>query len=367
MPHNSTADLPVSSSAANRSDQPFDVIREVLDDGSQITNEEAESLNKKNICSEQRLKEEPGSESGDIFSENGEDYPNHKTINHYHQDKRRMSLTSLVAVDPPSSQDAPTRRTINLGHGSDLIYIQRFLPFQQSWSFFHYLDKHIPWTRPTIRVFGRSCLQPRDTCYVASSGLTPLVYSGYRPDAYSWDDFPPLKEILDAIYKALPGSRFNSLLLNRYKGANDYVGWHADDEKLYGPTPEIASVSFGCERDFVLKKKESNHEKTGDCGPAKKKLKKSSKEDQHSFTLKHGSLLVMRGYTQRDWIHSVPKRVKAEGTRINLTFRLVLDITKRFPNFVADQKCDSWNFEVKKDQKLEALDVSEFLSNLLQV
>lgn len=57
------------------------------------------------------------------------------------------------------------------------------------------------------------------------------------------------------IYKALPGSRFNSLLLNRYKGASDYVAWHADDEKIYGPTPEIASVSFGCERDFVLKKK----------------------------------------------------------------------------------------------------------------
>uniref|UniRef100_A0A1J3GPR3 Alpha-ketoglutarate-dependent dioxygenase alkB-like protein 2 n=1 Tax=Noccaea caerulescens TaxID=107243 RepID=A0A1J3GPR3_NOCCA len=236
-----------------------------------------------------------------------------------------MSLTSLVKVEPPSSHDAPTRRTIDLGHGSNLIYIQRFLPFQQSWSFFDYLDKHIPWTRPTIRVFGRSCLQPRDTCYVASSGLTPLVYSGYRPDAYSWDDFPPLEEILDSIYKALPGSRFNSLLLNRYKGADDYVGWHADDEKLYGPTPEIASVSFGCERDFVLKKKESTHEKTGDGGgPAKKKLKKSSKEDQHSFTLKHGSLLVMRGYTQRDWFHSVPKRAKAEGTRINLTFRLVL-------------------------------------------
>lgn len=53
----------------------------------------------------------------------------------------------------------------------------------------------------------------------------------------------------------LPGSKFNSLLLNRYKGGNDYVAWHADDEKLYGPTPEIASVSFGCEREFLLKKK----------------------------------------------------------------------------------------------------------------
>ena len=35
----------------------------------------------------------------------------------------------------------------------------------------------------------------------------------------------------------------------------DYVGWHGDDEKLYGPTPEIASVSFGREHEFLLKNK----------------------------------------------------------------------------------------------------------------
>lgn len=47
------------------------------------------------------------------------------------------------------------------------------------------------------------------------------------------------------------------MLLNRYKGGNDYVGWHADDEKLYGSTPEIVSVSFGCDREFLLRKKPS--------------------------------------------------------------------------------------------------------------
>lgn len=61
--------------------------------------------------------------------------------------------------------------------------------------------------------------------------------------------------LLLKVYKALPGSSFNSLLLNRYNCGNDYVGWHSDDEKLYGPTPEIASLTFGCDRDFVLKKK----------------------------------------------------------------------------------------------------------------
>ncbi|CAA2987960.1 DNA oxidative demethylase ALKBH2 [Olea europaea subsp. europaea] len=165
----------------------------------------------------------------------------------------------------------------------------------------------------------------RDTCYVASEGFPNLIYSGYQPHAYSWDEFPPLKEILDLVHKALPGSKFNSLLLNRYKGGNDHVGWHADDEKLYGLTPEIASVSFGCERDFFLKKKPSKtvHAKENGGDPPGKRTKKNNDSDQRSFVLKHGSLLVMRGYTQRDWVHSVPKRVKAAAVRINLTFRLI--------------------------------------------
>ncbi|XP_034697524.1 DNA oxidative demethylase ALKBH2 isoform X3 [Vitis riparia] len=159
--------------------------------------------------------------------------------------------------NPNPSNEGGKRQSIDLGNGSDLIYIPRFLAFEESWKWFDYLNKEIPWTRPTIRVFGRSCVQPRDTCYVASVGLPELSYSGYQPHAYTWDDYPPLKDILDAVHKALPGSSFNSLLLNRYKGGNDYVGWHSDDEKLYGSTPEIASISFGCEREFFLKKKPS--------------------------------------------------------------------------------------------------------------
>ncbi|XP_024631742.1 DNA oxidative demethylase ALKBH2 isoform X4 [Medicago truncatula] len=204
-----------------------------------------------------------------------------------------MSTLKLKAVSEPNpNETAKKSETIDLGNGSDVVFIQRLIPSEQSWKWFNYLDKHIPWTRPTIRVFGKSFLQ---------------------------------------VHKALPGSSFNSLLLNRYKGGDDYVGWHADDEKLYGPTPEIASLSLGCDRDFVLKKKPSKKPhgmvpsvtRDGSDEPASKRLKKSSNSDQHTFRLKHGSLLVMRGYTQRDWIHSVPKRAKAEATRINLTFRRV--------------------------------------------
>lgn len=210
---------------------------------------------------------------------------------------------------------------VDLGSGSKVIHIPRLIPYKDSWDYFHYLDNNIPWTRPTIKVFGRSHLQPRDTCYVASEGLQQLVYSGYQPHAYSWDEFPPLKEILDLVHKAVPGSSFNSLLLNRYKGGNDYVGWHTDDEKIYGPRPEIASVSFGCDRDFLLKKKPR---KSALVEAPCKKPKAVHKNDQHAFVLKHGSLLIMSGSTQQDWLHSVPKRAKADSTRINLTFRRII-------------------------------------------
>ncbi|XP_071721015.1 DNA oxidative demethylase ALKBH2-like isoform X2 [Rutidosis leptorrhynchoides] len=216
----------------------------------------------------------------------------------------------------------------NLGNGSELVYCPRFFTEDKSWEYFNYLQAQIPWTRPTIRAYGRQCLQPRDVCYIASKGLKDYSYSGYTPQAYCWDDFPPLKEILDEVNKAFPdeSSKFNSLLLNRYNTGKDYVSWHADNEKVYGPTPDIASISFGCERDFLLKK---NPKKTSEVqvdGEPKSKRAKTNGEDEYKFKLKHGSLLMMRGNTQRDWLHSVPKRVMkaALSTRINLTFRMVL-------------------------------------------
>lgn len=51
------------------------------------------------------------------------------------------------------------RRAIDLGEGSELVYVPRFLPPDRSWTLFDYLNEEIPWTRPTIRVFGRACLQ----------------------------------------------------------------------------------------------------------------------------------------------------------------------------------------------------------------
>lgn len=70
-----------------------------------------------------------------------------------------MNVLKLKAVQEENPKEIAKRETVDLGNGSDVVYIQRLIPSDQSWKWFQYLDKHIPWTRPTIRVFGKSFLQ----------------------------------------------------------------------------------------------------------------------------------------------------------------------------------------------------------------
>jgi alkylated DNA repair dioxygenase AlkB len=126
------------------------------------------------------------------------------------------------------------------------------------------------------------------------------VYSGIRNVPQPWT--PTVAE-LKAAAESVCDARFNSVLINRYRSGTDSMGWHADREPELGAQPVIASVSLGVARTFDLR-----HNKTGVV---------------QSFSLKGGSLLVMKGNTQADWRHRVPKEPRVAGERINLTFRWV--------------------------------------------
>jgi alkylated DNA repair dioxygenase AlkB len=99
-------------------------------------------------------------------------------------------------------------------------------------------------------------------------------------------------------------AQFTTVLLNLYRDGLDSNGWHSDDEKELGNQPVIASVSLGIERTFQLRHKKN------------KKLR-------HNLLLEHGSLLLMRGTTQENWQHQIPKSKKITAERINLTFRCI--------------------------------------------
>jgi alkylated DNA repair dioxygenase AlkB len=46
--------------------------------------------------------------------------------------------------------------------------------------------------------------------------------------------------------------------------------------------------------------------------------------EKESVILENGSLLIMKGATQTNWLHALPKSTKVKHPRINLTFRTMV-------------------------------------------
>jgi alkylated DNA repair dioxygenase AlkB len=82
------------------------------------------------------------------------------------------------------------------------------------------------------------------------------------------------------------------------------MAWHSDAEKDLKKNGAIASLSFGAERKFAFKHKET--------------------KETVSRILQNGSLLVMKDQTQTHWLHRLPPTKLITKARINLTFRTIV-------------------------------------------
>lgn len=156
-----------------------------------------------------------------------------------------------------------------------------------------------PWRQEEITVYGKPYLQPRLSAWY---GDLAYRYSGIRLEPLPWT--PTLLGIKQQV-ETLVDHKFNSVLLNYYRDQNDGMGMHSDDERELGPKPVIASLSLGEERTFLLKHKSRKDLKTLE------------------LALPAGSLLLMRGETQRYWQHGINKQRQTCGPRVNLTFRSI--------------------------------------------
>ncbi len=152
-----------------------------------------------------------------------------------------------------------------------------------------------PWREESVVVYGKRHLQPRLTAWY---GAAPYSYSGLRLEPLPWT--PLLLEIRTAVETAC-GQRFDSVLLNRYRNERDSMGMHSDDEPELGDDPVIASLSYGATRTFILRHKRN-----------KRTVR---------LPLEDGSLLLMSGQLQRNWLHGINKSARPLGERLNLTFR----------------------------------------------
>ena len=125
-----------------------------------------------------------------------------------------------------------------------------------------YLLKDVAWKQEVVQGFPL----PRLNAWYSDPGLK-YEYSGVTQEGGEWTD--QLLRIKDRV-QSFSDTKFNSMLLNRYRDGGDSIGFHTDAEPELGVNPLVATVSFGSPREFVLK-----HRK--------------KKKDRMSYQLPHGS------------------------------------------------------------------------------
>jgi len=194
----------------------------------------------------------------------------------------------------------PSFELLGLSDGAWLALSPRWLDPGSADALFLTLRGGLDWAQQTITVMGRTVPQPRLTAWYGDLDAA-YRYSGRTFAPLPWA--PEISAIRERLI-AETGHGWNGCLCNLYRGGRDSMGLHADDEPELGPCPQVASLSLGATRTFVLR-----HRQT-------KGLK-------HRLDLPHGSLLLMGGTTQRFWRHEVPKTSSPTGERINLTYRVV--------------------------------------------
>lgn len=187
--------------------------------------------------------------------------------------------------------------------GPDVVYLPGYLDSHRSDDWFRSLHAELPWRQETLVMYGDVVPVPRLSSWHGDANRS-YTYSNIEMMPLPWT---PLLLDVKAVVEPLVGCTFNSVLCNLYRDGADSVAWHADDERELGLTPTIASVSLGATRKFQLR---SN---------AKPVIR-------HDVDLAHGSVLIMQGESQREWMHQVPKTKAPVGARINLTFRTIYEV-----------------------------------------
>lgn len=191
--------------------------------------------------------------------------------------------------------------------GGELAIYRAWLNESTATHYFNALFSSIRWEQPIVKVYGKYHPIPRKQAWYGDPGAV-MLYSGRAFEPLAW--ISPLLELKQKLESDV-STAFNSVLTNLYRDGNDKVGWHADDEPELGLQPTIASLSLGATRKFCLK-------------PKPQSFQANNPSKRIDIFLAHGDLLVMRGATQNNWLHTVPTETRVTTPRINLTFRNIM-------------------------------------------
>lgn len=180
-----------------------------------------------------------------------------------------------------------------------VIYHGKIFDKEKADYHFRRLFENIVWENDVAVIFGKKIITKRKVAWYGDENFS-YTYSKSTKTALPWtEDLLQLKKCVEKY----TGETFNSCLLNLYHSGAEGMAYHSDAEKDLKKNGAIASLSFGAERKFLFK-----HKNTG---------------EKVEILLGHGSLLVMKDETQSFWLHRLPTTTKVHSPRINLTFRTI--------------------------------------------
>lgn len=118
-------------------------------------------------------------------------------------------------------------------------------------------------------------------------------------------NWPPA--LLDLLHRLsdLNDLDLNSCALSLFRDGRDCHPWHWERHEALGPAPTLVLISLGARRLIEFRRRSSGH--------------------LLRFPLVPGSLLVMEGRLQSDWLHQLPSEPACSRERISLEFRTMYD------------------------------------------
>ena len=187
-----------------------------------------------------------------------------------------------------------------LPHEGVVHYYNKILSCDKANHYFERLLEGVEWRNDEAVIFGKRIITKRKVAWYGDDNYQ-YTYSNSTKEALKW-----IKELLElkTLVQANTGETYNSCLCNLYHSGTEGMAWHSDAEKDLKKNGAIASVSLGAERKFGFKHKQTN--------------------EKVMMLLEHGSLMVMKGETQINWMHRLPPTKKVADPRINLTFRTIV-------------------------------------------
>ncbi|WKW46374.1 alpha-ketoglutarate-dependent dioxygenase AlkB [Myroides sp. JBRI-B21084] len=184
-----------------------------------------------------------------------------------------------------------------LPYGGELIYHGVLLDTNESSHFFDAMMQKIEWYNDKSIIYGKEITTKRKVAWYGSKDFS-YTYSGVTRIATPWiEELLALKQLIE-LYT---DSMYNSCLLNLYHSGEEGMAWHSDGEKDLVENGSIACLSLGAQRRFDFKHKQTAEKK--------------------HFNLPSGSVIEMKGETQKNWLHRIAPTKKVTEPRISLTFR----------------------------------------------